>query len=267
MDPNAPLSDLPVWEQRVVAECNRPGARVLEIGSRQVVGLGWRHAFGQATYVGFDYYPGPNVDITGDVHRLSSCFAGQEQFDAVLCYATFEHFAMPWIAATEIAKVLKVGGYVLVNTHFSIGLHERPWHFFQFSDMALRVLFPPALGFECLGAGFANPMVGRFSEFAHPELRRQPIPGLYFHVSYFGRKVRDVLDFAWDRVDVAALVGGTQYPAPRAAASRCPIEGSCIDAMGCDGNGRAWPQRHQDKARAEESISPPLVGLVRVAAA
>jgi hypothetical protein len=34
-----------------------------------------------------------------------------------------------------------VGGVLFVETHFSFSSHERPWHFFQFSDMALRVLF------------------------------------------------------------------------------------------------------------------------------
>ena len=54
---------------------------------------------------------------------------------------------MPWIVAAEIAKVTKVGGIVFVETHFSFSSHDRPWHFFQFSDMALRVLFSSALGF------------------------------------------------------------------------------------------------------------------------
>jgi hypothetical protein len=70
---------------------------------------------------------------------------------------------MPWIVATEIAKLLKVGGVVFVETHFSFSSHERPWHFFQFSDMALKTLFSSALGFECIEAGMSNPLVGRFS--------------------------------------------------------------------------------------------------------
>jgi hypothetical protein len=62
---------------------------------------------------------------------------------------------MPWLVATEIAKLLKVGGVLFVETHFSFSSHERPWHFFQFSDMALRVLFSPALGMECIEAGMS----------------------------------------------------------------------------------------------------------------
>jgi hypothetical protein len=54
---------------------------------------------------------------------------------------------MPWLVAEEMAGMLNVGGFVFVETHFSYSSHERPWHFFQFSDMALRVMFPEARGF------------------------------------------------------------------------------------------------------------------------
>ena len=89
---------------------------------------------------------------------------------------------MPWIVAQEISKMLKVGGIVLVETHFSFSSHERPWHFFQFSDMALKVLFNKQLGFECIDAGMVNPIIGRFSKYADPYLKFRPVGGLYCHV-------------------------------------------------------------------------------------
>jgi hypothetical protein len=121
---------------------------------------------------------------------------------------------MPWVVAVEIARVLRIGGFALIATHFSIGVHERPWHFFQFSDMGMRVLFSPALGFECIGAGMDNPMVGRLSRLAHPSLRYQRVPGLYFGSLILVRKVRDVPDFRWEHADISEIVGGTTYPAP-----------------------------------------------------
>jgi len=121
---------------------------------------------------------------------------------------------MPWIVAKEIAKLLKIGGIVFVETHFSYSSHERPWHFFQFSDMALRTLFPEALGFECIEAGMSNPLVGRFSSLADGYLRNRPVTGLYCHSEYLGKKVRDVEDFDWDRVDLKNVVGETKYPEP-----------------------------------------------------
>jgi len=204
------------WQNYLYEVGNQPGMRVLEVGSREVTGRSRaREAFSQAEYVGFDYYPGDNVDVVGDAHRLSSYFEEGEKFDVIFSSACFEHFAMPWLVAVEIAKLLKVGGLVFVETHFSFASHERPWHFFQFSDMALRVLFSETLGFECLEAGVSNPMVGRFSSLADDYLKNKPVPGLYCHTEYLGRKMRDVKDFSWAQVGLDSVVGESTYPLPK----------------------------------------------------
>ena len=217
LDPNVPLARVAShsnYMKYLTEFANHEGMRVLEIGSREVTGSSdARRLFGKAEYVGFDYYAGNNVDVVGDAHKLSSYFPGQ-RFDLVYSSACFEHFAMPWQVATEIAKVLKVGGVIFVETHFPFSSHERPWHFFQFSDMALRVLFSPALGIECIEAGMSNPIVGRFSSLADEYLRFRRVPGLYCHSEYLGKKVRDVEDFSWDAVNLQRVVGGTEYPEP-----------------------------------------------------
>jgi len=194
---------------------NRKGFRILEIGSREVTGTSAaRERFSNAEYVGFDYYSGPNVDVVGDAHKLSHYFNGQK-FDLIYSSAVLEHCAMPWLVAEEIAKLLKVGRIIFIETHFSFSSHERPWHFFQFSDMALRALFSPALGFECIEAGVSNPIVGRFSSFADAYLRFRPVTGLYCHSSFLGRKIREVGQFAWKDVKLEEVVGSTTYPSPQ----------------------------------------------------
>jgi len=203
------------WEQYLYEIGNKPGLRILEIGSREVTGKsGARKNFSNASYIGFDLYPGNNVDVVGDAHKLSSYFAGEEKFDIIYSSSCFEHFAMPWVVAIEISKLLKVGGIVFVETHFSFASHERTWHFFQFSDMALRALFSKALGFECIEAGMSNPLVGRFSSLADKYLKNRPVVGLYCHTEYLGKKIRDVDDFDWKTVDLFDIVGETKYPEP-----------------------------------------------------
>jgi hypothetical protein len=193
---------------------NKPGMRILEIGSRVVTGANYRVHFPNAEYVGFDFYEGENVDVVGDAHKLSSYFDIDEKFDIIFSLSVFEHFAMPWLIPAEISKLCKVGGVVFIETHFSSPLHERPWHFFQFSDMALRVLFNKSLGFECIEAGFSNPMVGRFSKSAAKYLRNYPVTDLYCHSCYLGKKVRnvDTESFAWDMLDLNEVVDNTKYP-------------------------------------------------------
>ncbi|NJN74586.1 MAG: class I SAM-dependent methyltransferase [Limnothrix sp. RL_2_0] len=120
------------WQKHLYEIGNKPEMKILEIGSREVTGRSSaRSNFSDAKYVGFDYYPGNNVDVVGDAHKLASYFEPNEKFDIIYSSACFEHFAMPWIVSTEISKLLKVGGFVFVETHFSFSSHERPWHFFS----------------------------------------------------------------------------------------------------------------------------------------
>lgn len=190
---------------------NKKGFKILEIGSREVTGPSKaRELFSQATYIGFDYYPGHNVDVIGDAHKLSSYF--DEKFDLIYTSACFEHFAMPWIVAEEINKLLKVGGYIFVETHFSFSSHERPWHFFQYSDMGLKVLFSPAMGYKCLDAGMSNPIIGKFSSLADKYLRHKPVTGLYCHSEFLGQKIEEVVNFSWHNLSLEDIVGETKYP-------------------------------------------------------
>jgi hypothetical protein len=78
--------------QNYISSGNGAKLRILEIGSREVTGPSQaREQFTGGEYVGFDYYPGRNVDVVGDVHRLSSYFKEDEKFDIIysiaFCYA------------------------------------------------------------------------------------------------------------------------------------------------------------------------------------
>lgn len=218
LNPDVPLSKTvshTKWQEYLYKIGNKKGMRILEIGSREVTGASIaRERLSEAEYIGFDYYEGNNVDIVGDAHKLSSYFDEDDQFDIIFTSACFEHFAMPWLVSTEIAKLLKVGGIVFVETHFSYAAHERPWNFFQFSDMGLKTLFSRALGIECIEAGMSNPMIGRFSTLADEYLVNQPIPGLYCHSEFLGKKVENIPDFDWNKVDLEDVVGNTKYPDP-----------------------------------------------------
>ena len=213
---DVPLSDKVAhqkWQEYLYHHFNKKGVRILEIGSREVTSNSLaRKRFHNAEYVGFDIYAGNNVDVVGDAHQLSKYFKEEDKFDLIYSSACFEHFAMPWVVATEISKMLKVGGHIFVETHFSYASHERPWHFFQFSDMALRTLFSKPMGFECIEAGMSNPMVARFSSLADEYLQNKSIPGLYCHSEYFGKKISEVKDFDWQKVNLENLLEGTHYP-------------------------------------------------------
>lgn len=202
------------WQDFLSERFNHPGMRVLELGARNVTGANLRSKFAKAEYVGFDYYEGENVDVVGDAHRLTSYFAPNEKFDLIFSSAVFEHLCMPWVVAEEIAKLLAVGGHVFVETHFSFCSHERPWHFFQFSDMGLRALFNDALGFDLIERGMSNPISGYFGHDSDAYLRHGPVTELYCHSEILCVKAREVTDFDWRRVSADKVVDGTTYPLP-----------------------------------------------------
>lgn len=198
------------WPDYLKQLVDYEGKTVLEVGSRVVTGANFRTLFEKAEYRGFDYYEGSNVDIVGDAHKLSSYF--NTKFDLIFSSAVFEHLAMPWIVAKEMIDLLKPGGYIFVETHYSYGSHERPWHFFQFSEKALRVLFSEAAGIKCIEAGASNPIIGFFSKRANTYLQGQSVPGLYCHSEFLGQKMKTVDDFAWDKLALEDVVQDECYP-------------------------------------------------------
>lgn len=216
LDPSVPMAQNikhGEWPEYLKKLCDKIGNDVLEIASRVVTGADFGHLFEKANYTGFDIYDGPNVDVVGDAHHLSSYF--DKKFDLIFSSAVFEHLAMPWIAANEIIKLLKPGGYVFIETHYCYGSHQRPWHFFQFSEQALKILFPDAHGIRCLEAGISNPLVARFSDKAFIHLKNKYIHGMYCHSEFLGQKVREVEDFSYGNLKLNEIVGETKYPAPQ----------------------------------------------------
>lgn len=194
------------WKQQLISQANKNRWRVLEIGSRGITSKhGLKPYFTRATHVGFDFYKGESVDVVGDAHFLSSYFE-IEEFDLVISASVFEHLAMPWIVAEEIAEVLKVNGYLFIETHYCYNSHSRPWHFFQFSEQALKILFSENLGFECIECGVDTPIVSRFSTLNPAHLRDIPITGMYCHSEFFGRKVARVKNFNWRQVDFKKII-------------------------------------------------------------
>lgn len=203
------------WLTLLVDEYNKPGMAVLEIGSRNVTGANHRSRFGQANYIGLDIHPGENVDIVGDIHKLEAYFEPGTQFDLIFCSAVFEHLYAPWLASEQMSRMLKVGGKVFVETHFSWRAHERPWNFFQFSDMGLRALFNQGLGYHVLDVGMDNPMIGFYTRLADPNLRYRKIRELYAHSMILAEKTHAVEHFDWSTIPVQQIVGETSYPEPK----------------------------------------------------
>lgn len=85
--------------------------------------------------VSCDLLPNDNVDIVVDAQRLpfaSACF------DYVESGAAFEHLPDPLAAIKEVKRVLRPGGYMLINTGFLCAYHGYPGHFFNMTPQAVE---------------------------------------------------------------------------------------------------------------------------------
>jgi hypothetical protein len=104
-------------------------------------------------FLGTDLEDGADVDIVADLHCLSEV-VGEERFDVVLSFSTFEHLKYPHLGAHELMKALTVGGLLFVQTHQSFPLHSYPADYFRFSREALASLFGTTMGFGVVATDY-----------------------------------------------------------------------------------------------------------------
>jgi SAM-dependent methyltransferase len=70
-----------------------------------------------------------------------------EQFDTILCTQVLEHVFEHDKMMSEIYRVLKPGGQIILTVPFVWELHEEPFDFFRYTKHALKELFEHS-GFE-----------------------------------------------------------------------------------------------------------------------
>jgi len=70
-----------------------------------------------------------------------------EQFDTILCTQVLEHVFEHDRMMSEIFRVLKPGGHIILTVPFVWELHEEPYDFFRYTKHALNEIFEKS-GFE-----------------------------------------------------------------------------------------------------------------------
>lgn len=88
--------------------------------------------------VQIDVMPYPNIDVLCDAQSLP--FA-DDSFDLVLSFAVLEHVPNPFLAASEMMRVLKPGGIIYVDAPQIVTEHGYPSHYFNVTRFGLRKLF------------------------------------------------------------------------------------------------------------------------------
>ena len=136
---------------------SHPGAmpKVLDIGGRARSGYLLAEHLPGCDVTVLDIHSDTGVDVVADIHEMSDILP-TNHFDFIVCVSVFEHLVMPWKAAIEINKVLRQDGVIFIQTHQTVGLHDRPWDYFRFSDDSWKGIFNRATGFEILETFMSN---------------------------------------------------------------------------------------------------------------
>jgi len=154
---------------------------IYEFGSLQVVGqetiADLRQIFSGKKYVGCDISPGKGVDRIENVEAISLL---SESVGTVIFVETIEHVERPQRAISEIYRVLRPDGILVMTSAMDLPIHNYPHDYWRFTPDGFRLLlsvFPQSIvgyqGFELephtvFGIGFKNlscDLIPSFNEF------------------------------------------------------------------------------------------------------
>jgi len=114
----------------------------------------------------------PNVEIVADAHALPYA---DESVEHVSCLAVLEHLRRPDIAIQEMVRVLRPGGYILIETPGLQPYHGYPSHYQNFTITGHDLLLE-RLGLEKLHSGASIGPTSALITLAS-EYMRQYLPG------------------------------------------------------------------------------------------
>ena len=116
------------WVSRRVRDYGLAEFSTLEVGSLDVNGSvrGWF----EGPYVGVDARSGPGVDVVMDGHHL---LYDDQTYDVVVSTEMLEHDPAFWLSLTEMGRVLRPGGHLLLTTRGNcFGRHDHPADYWRF---------------------------------------------------------------------------------------------------------------------------------------
>jgi ubiquinone/menaquinone biosynthesis C-methylase UbiE len=117
------------------------GKRILEVGSGDINGsirpvlMNWCNP---GEYVGIDIEAGPGVDVVCKAEELVDQF-GEASFDTIICCETMEHVRDWKIAISNMKRVCREGGIIVITTRSpGFKYHAFPHDYWRYrvADMA-----------------------------------------------------------------------------------------------------------------------------------
>jgi SAM-dependent methyltransferase len=79
----------------------------------------------------------PLLDLSIDLNEPLMPLAASS-FDVVILSDVLEHIREPELLMSEISRILKPGGYLLLNVPFAYWIHEAPYDYYRYTRFALE---------------------------------------------------------------------------------------------------------------------------------
>jgi SAM-dependent methyltransferase len=108
-------------------------------------------------YRALDIRTGPNVDFACDICKPSALEEApglEGSISVAYSNNVFEHLNKPWIAAQNIARMLKPDGICITIVPFALRYHEAPGDYFRYTHTGVEALFEDTMKFEVIEAGY-----------------------------------------------------------------------------------------------------------------
>ena len=87
------------------------------------------------------------VKYIGHIHDLN--MIKQEEYDTAACFEVLEHVPDPFMAISEIHRILKKSGIAIITVPHLSRLHEEPHDYYRYTHYGLQYLLK-SRGFEIL---------------------------------------------------------------------------------------------------------------------
>jgi SAM-dependent methyltransferase len=179
---------------------------ILQIGSKEAIvdrsSRRWRELFPDKEFIGLDIEAGANVDrvadICADFDELDAILDGR-RFGFIVCQHVLEHVRKPWLAARNIQRLLRPGGYCYIAAPWVQAFHGFPSDFWRFSFPALLELFDELefvdMYYSASGTGFDAAY--KILVEGHVDLARTPfeIEGHFFQLEFDQEQNLTLADF------------------------------------------------------------------------
>lgn len=115
------------------------GKTLLDIAPQDYVGA--KKYFKHSSVKTLDIDSSSGADYIADICKCNSHLIPDDFFDLIVCTEVLEHTLRPFDAASELYRIIKKGGMILITTPFDFRIHGPLPDCWRFTDYGLRALF------------------------------------------------------------------------------------------------------------------------------